>query len=88
MSNPSESTQTPSPSLARRNNDEDDNAVGMEQHQQHLHTMSLPASARSRGPAACERCRDRKTKCDFQRPSCGYCVKRQISCVYPEDAAK
>lgn len=45
-------------------------------------------ASRARGPAACERCRDRKTKCDFQRPVCGYCTKRQVSCVYPEDAVK
>jgi Zn(2)-Cys(6) binuclear cluster domain-containing protein len=59
-----------------------------QQQQQQQQQQHSTASGRARGPAACERCRDRKTKCDFQRPVCGYCSKRQVSCVYPEDAAK
>ncbi|KAH7176383.1 glycosyl hydrolase family 3 N terminal domain-containing protein [Dactylonectria macrodidyma] len=54
-------------------------------------TRTSPAAAaaalpRSRGATACEKCRARKSKCDNQRPSCGYCSKRQIPCVYADDA--
>lgn len=32
--------------------------------------------------AACERCRDRRTKCDAQRPTCAACRKKGVACVY------
>ncbi|GAM40360.1 hypothetical protein TCE0_038r12655 [Talaromyces pinophilus] len=40
---------------------------------------------RSRGSSACEKCRLRKTKCDNRRPSCGFCLKRRVTCVYQDD---
>ncbi|OXN27269.1 hypothetical protein CDV57_03051 [Aspergillus fumigatus] len=40
---------------------------------------------RSRGASACEKCRLRKTKCDNRRPSCGFCLKRRVTCVYQDD---
>lgn len=49
---------------------------------------SSATSRRSRGATACETCRGRKTKCNQQRPACGYCVKNDIVCVYlGEDVA-
>ncbi|KAM5350936.1 hypothetical protein ACJ41O_003659 [Fusarium nematophilum] len=45
----------------------------------------VPFSNKTRGATACEKCRLRKTKCDNRRPSCGYCLKRHIHCVYPDD---
>ncbi|KAL6405206.1 putative C6 transcription factor [Ilyonectria robusta] len=47
-------------------------------------------SASADGPfpkprGACEKCRVRKTKCDNRRPSCGFCLKRRIACVYADD---
>ncbi|KAH7127851.1 hypothetical protein B0J13DRAFT_588593 [Dactylonectria estremocensis] len=44
-----------------------------------------PVVFKSRGPTACEKCRARKTRCDNQRPTCGYCSKNELSCVYAED---
>lgn len=32
-------------------------------------------------PAACERCRRRKTKCDGARPKCGACAKANVDCI-------
>ncbi|KAK6459482.1 putative transcriptional regulatory protein [Scheffersomyces xylosifermentans] len=37
---------------------------------------------RPRVDLACERCRQRKTRCDGAQPTCGTCTKRGISCVY------
>lgn len=31
---------------------------------------------------ACNRCRQRKTKCDGRQPACGTCTKRNAECVY------
>ncbi|KAL3425146.1 fungal specific transcription factor [Phlyctema vagabunda] len=31
---------------------------------------------------ACDRCRKRKTKCDWETPSCGLCIKHQAVCIY------
>lgn len=47
--------------------------------------VGAPVS-RPRRATACDRCRDRKTKCDNQRPRCGYCARRDIACVYADDA--
>lgn len=35
----------------------------------------------SRTIAACQRCRQKKTKCDQQFPSCGRCLKAGVDCV-------
>jgi len=42
---------------------------------------------RTRGPTACEVCRARRTKCDGQRPTCGYFSKINAECSYLEDEA-
>ncbi|KAH8810796.1 hypothetical protein F5884DRAFT_749206 [Xylogone sp. PMI_703] len=36
---------------------------------------------------ACTLCRERKTKCDEARPSCGRCARLKLSCVYVESAS-
>ncbi|KAK7421230.1 Zcf27p [Neonectria punicea] len=41
--------------------------------------------ARRRAGTACFVCRARKTKCDNQRPICGFCSSTGGSCVYPDD---
>ncbi|KAJ9143827.1 C6 zinc finger domain containing protein [Pleurostoma richardsiae] len=43
--------------------------------------------ARRRAGTACIVCRARKTKCDNQRPVCGFCVATGGACKYPDDAA-
>lgn len=47
---------------------------------------ALPAQAadgrRSRGITACQTCRRRKTKCDNERPTCGYCASVGANCGY------
>ncbi|KAH8690700.1 fungal-specific transcription factor domain-containing protein [Talaromyces proteolyticus] len=37
----------------------------------------------NRTPQACRTCRQRKVKCDGQRPACQNCRKRQDDCEYP-----
>ncbi|KAF2086368.1 hypothetical protein K490DRAFT_7350, partial [Saccharata proteae CBS 121410] len=38
---------------------------------------------RKRSVTACRVCRDRKKKCDNQRPICGSCIELKADCVYP-----
>lgn len=40
---------------------------------------------RTRALVACRLCRNRKTRCDNKRPSCGYCTLNGMKCVYPDD---
>ncbi|PVH72481.1 hypothetical protein DL98DRAFT_470364 [Cadophora sp. DSE1049] len=40
---------------------------------------------RKRAVTACVRCRARKTKCDNQRPACGFCTSVGASCDYEEN---
>jgi len=46
-----------------------------------------PTVARSRGVTACERCRSRKTRCDNRHPSCGYCTKLGVQCLYESESS-
>ncbi|KAB8227957.1 uncharacterized protein BDW43DRAFT_233480 [Aspergillus alliaceus] len=39
---------------------------------------------RRRNPQACGTCRERRTKCDGQRPKCSFCRERAKDCSYPE----
>lgn len=41
-------------------------------------------TVRTRGFTACNICRSRKTKCDNQRPVCGYCRRIGGTCTYLE----
>ncbi|KAK1461102.1 hypothetical protein CMEL01_14738 [Colletotrichum melonis] len=41
----------------------------------------------SRASSACQTCRGRKTKCDNERPICGYCQRVGATCTYIEDSA-
>ncbi|KPM38222.1 hypothetical protein AK830_g8341 [Neonectria ditissima] len=41
--------------------------------------------ARRRAGTACFVCRGRKTKCDNQRPICGFCTATGGACGYPDD---
>ncbi|KXH41359.1 hypothetical protein CNYM01_10773 [Colletotrichum nymphaeae SA-01] len=41
----------------------------------------------SRASSACQTCRGRKTKCDNERPICGYCRRVGATCTYIEDSA-
>ncbi|KAK8135130.1 hypothetical protein PG984_007142 [Apiospora sp. TS-2023a] len=50
------------------------------------HTPSRPAKRR-KTEVACQECRDKKTKCDGQRPTCGQCKRKRrpsAGCVYPD----
>lgn len=38
--------------------------------------------ARKRAVTACQICRARKTKCDNQRPACGFCQQSGSQCIY------
>ena len=42
--------------------------------------------SRRRAGTACVVCRARKTKCDNQRPVCGFCAATGGACKYPDDA--
>ncbi|KAI5808010.1 hypothetical protein DFH27DRAFT_292218 [Peziza echinospora] len=52
-----------------------------------LSTMSRAAVSypRKRAIAACQVCRGRKTKCDNERPTCGFCRQAGAICVYEGD---
>lgn len=39
---------------------------------------------RKRAATACQFCRLRKTKCDTERPACGYCVYHRAKCIYDD----
>ena len=41
-------------------------------------------SRRRRSALACNTCRERRTKCDGQRPKCSFCVERNKDCFYEE----
>ncbi|KAG5418667.1 hypothetical protein I9W82_004195 [Candida metapsilosis] len=45
-------------------------------------TKEAKNNKRPRVVLACNRCRQRKTKCDGGQPACGSCVKRNAECVY------
>ncbi|KAH7140970.1 hypothetical protein EDB81DRAFT_843979 [Dactylonectria macrodidyma] len=47
-------------------------------------THSLSNSTRRLALNACDACRQRKTKCDESKPSCGRCARLQLSCSYAE----
>lgn len=49
-----------------------------------------PPAKRRKVPVACTSCRDRKTRCDGQRPSCSTCQRRGIAatCLYEEGSLK
>ncbi|KAH9208480.1 hypothetical protein DL95DRAFT_345425 [Leptodontidium sp. 2 PMI_412] len=42
--------------------------------------------SRKRAVTACLRCRARKTKCDNQRPACGFCIGVGAQCLYHENS--
>ncbi|TEA13911.1 Glucose transport transcription regulator RGT1 [Colletotrichum sidae] len=61
----------------------------------HSHSHSSPEQADpratkqrtwSRASSACQTCRGRKTKCDNERPICGYCRRVGATCTYIEDS--
>ncbi|TQN70537.1 Glucose transport transcription regulator RGT1 [Colletotrichum shisoi] len=66
-----------------------------QQQQQQQHYVAeqvdprMPAKQRtwSRASSACQTCRGRKTKCDNERPICGYCRRVGATCTYIEDSA-
>ncbi|ODV98029.1 hypothetical protein PACTADRAFT_185602 [Pachysolen tannophilus NRRL Y-2460] len=43
-----------------------------------------PVKKRLRIPVSCKACRKRKTKCDRDKPKCGYCAVNDIECVYED----
>lgn len=42
-----------------------------------------PERSRGRVQRACQTCRERKTKCGGEKPSCGQCLSLNVDCVYP-----
>ena len=42
-----------------------------------------PRQSHARISRACRTCRERKTKCDGGKPSCGQCLALNMACVYP-----
>lgn len=64
----------------------------IEQQQQHpgtkrphpaaVKSRSASSYPRKRAVSACLVCRGRKTKCDNQRPQCGFCRQNGAECVY------
>lgn len=53
----------------------------------HRAAISRPSStyARKRAIRACQVCRARRTKCDQRRPSCSFCVRAGIECIFEPD---
>jgi len=45
-------------------------------------TLSTERSKRIQVPAACQRCRQRKQKCDATRPVCNRCRDSNTACIY------
>lgn len=43
------------------------------------------SSLAERRRIACHLCRSRKTRCDNQRPPCGYCAMNGTACAYPDE---
>jgi hypothetical protein len=41
---------------------------------------------RRRAVTACQVCRLRKTKCDNMRPSCGFCLRVNKTCIYDDES--
>ncbi|KAJ9414695.1 hypothetical protein QL093DRAFT_2594471 [Fusarium oxysporum] len=73
-----------------------DSTLFVHLHYRHLHRLQTMADGpssgvaqapfpKSRGVTACQKCRTRKTRCDNRRPTCGFCLKRRLTCVYPAD---
>lgn len=48
----------------------------------HLTLMQQRLSARQRTGHACDKCRDRKTKCSGEKPACNRCASRGLLCNY------
>ncbi|PWY96934.1 hypothetical protein BCV70DRAFT_93911 [Testicularia cyperi] len=46
---------------------------------------STPSRHDRRASQACQICRARKTRCDAQTPSCSYCSRHNLQCVYVAD---
>lgn len=47
-----------------------------------------PRKRRSRAQVACRLCRERKTRCDNRRPTCGYCSFQGVKCDYPDGSTR
>ncbi|KAH8701537.1 hypothetical protein BGW36DRAFT_458415 [Talaromyces proteolyticus] len=45
--------------------------------------MEGPDSSPGRATASCERCKQRKSRCDRKQPACQRCRKLSVSCEYP-----
>jgi hypothetical protein len=58
----------------------------MIQNHPHSPSSSTTAGKRRRKQLVCSNCRDRKVRCNGQRPSCSSCARRKMerSCVYEE----
>ncbi|KAG7092925.1 hypothetical protein E1B28_009230 [Marasmius oreades] len=48
----------------------------------------LVTAARCRTPVACDKCRERKTKCSGEKPVCDRCSSRGLICIYASRDAK
>lgn len=44
-----------------------------------------PPATRRRVERACQACRDRKIRCDGERPTCSHCLNTKVNCVYPSN---
>jgi len=49
-----------------------------------LNSRAAERKNMKRASHACEPCRQRKTKCDSQRPMCSHCANYKINCHYGE----
>lgn len=52
----------------------------------HHHTRAAASYGRRRAGGACNVCRARKTKCDNQRPTCGFCLATGGHCSYQDES--
>ncbi|KAH8805312.1 putative C6 transcription factor [Xylogone sp. PMI_703] len=73
--------------MASPRSDDDNQAIDVTRQSTPSRRRPPPRSSthgkiRKRSATACDACRSRRTKCDGQKPSCGYCSRHGIECRY------
>lgn len=71
--------------------DDNDNEQGEEEEEDEEDEQPCPSrprrvkALRKRSVTACNFCRVRKAKCDNTRPTCSFCTRHGVTCVYAGD---
>ena len=94
QSTPTTSTPPPSSSTAQQQspaNNDNNNSNNNNSSNSSNNSKNARPIKRQKVSLACQECRDRKIKCDGQRPTCGPCVKKKRpegSCVYEPERGR